>query len=93
MTKPKKSAGDTPSASKEAQEGGFDARLERLEGLVTELEGGDLGLEEAMERFAEGVKLLAGCRESLGGYEKRVEELATEAEEGLQALDPEEGEG
>ena len=93
MAKPKKSAGDTPNGSEGAQGDGFDARLERLEGLVTELEGGDLGLEEAMDRFAEGVKLLAGCRESLAGYEKRVEELATEAEEGLQALDPEEDEG
>jgi exodeoxyribonuclease VII small subunit len=73
--------------TKGAGEEGFDARLERLEGLVGELEGGELGLEEAMQRFADGVKLLAGCRELLAGYEKRVEELAGEAEEGLRALE------
>lgn len=88
MAKGKKSADGAPGATPETQDEGFDARLDRLEELVAELEGGELGLEEAMERFAEGVKLLGGCRESLGGYEKRVEELATEAEEGLQALEP-----
>ena len=88
MAKQKKSAGGASGATAGAQDEGFDARLDRMEDLVAELEGGELGLEEAMERFAEGVKLLGGCRESLGGYEKRVEELAAEAEEGIQALEP-----
>ena len=67
-------------------------RLERLEELVSELEGGDLGLEEAMERFSEGVKLLAGCKESLSAYEVRVQELTVEAEAGLQESSPDEEE-
>lgn len=87
MVKGKKSADGAPGATPDTQDEGFDTRLDRLEELVTELEGGELGLEEAMERFAEGVKLLGSCRESLGGYEKRVEELASEAEEGLQSLE------
>lgn len=92
MAKRKKSADVDPGAVAQGREEGFDARLERLEALVGELEGGDLGLEEAMERFAEGVKLLGGCREALLGYEKRVEELASEAEEGLEAFEVEDDE-
>ena len=92
MAKRKKRVNDAENGAVEGQEMGFDARLERLEELVAELEGGELGLEEAMERFAAGVKLLAGCRESLAGYEKRVEELAEEAEAGLEALDSEQEE-
>ena len=79
-------------ASGEAQEGGFDERLERLEGLVADLEGGELSLEEAMERFAQGVELLGSCREALAGYETRVEELSERAEEGLNELTDEVGE-
>ena len=71
-------------------EGGFDANLAKLEALVGGLEGGDLGLEEAMESFAEGVKLLTGCRDALASYESRVKELSVEAEAGLGAFDEEE---
>ena len=88
MAKKKKSS----EASSEAQEGGFDERLDRLEGLVADLEGGELSLEEAMERFSEGVTLLGACREALSGYEARVEELSEKAEEGLADLAGEEDE-
>ena len=50
MAKSKKSSNDPLKAPSLPQEQGFDARLARLEALVADLEGGDLGLEEAMER-------------------------------------------
>ena len=88
--KSKSAAGDVQGGAKD-QEEGFDARLARLEELVSDLEGGDLGLEAAMERFAEGVKLLAGCRDALSAYEERVEELSAEAESGMRELSAEDG--
>ena len=87
MAKKKVKAEEARDNSINPIEGGFDANLARLEGLVGDLEGGELGLEEAMERFAEGVKLLSGCREALAGYENRVKELSIEAEAGLGAFD------
>ena len=93
MAKSKKTSSDTPKGTSPSQEEGFDTRLERLEALVADLEGGDLGLEEAMERFSEGVRLLGICRDALGAYEERVEELSAEAETGLDGIrngDPEE---
>ena len=87
MAKKKSKASKGARTGSDAQEEGFDATLERLEGLVGELEGGELGLEEAMERFAEGVKLISGCREALDGFEARVKELSIEAESGIGALE------
>lgn len=53
----------------------FDERLQRLEALVAELEQGGGGLEAALARYAEGVKLLKDCRDSLAMHKKTVEEL------------------
>lgn len=64
-------------------EGGFDARLERLERLVAELEGGGLSLETSIERFREGAALVRECRTLLAGFQKRVEELANDSEGGV----------
>jgi exodeoxyribonuclease VII small subunit len=64
----------------------FDGRLERLEAIVRELEGSELGLEPAIERYAEGVELLKACHRSLERHSKRVEELSADAERSLTPL-------
>ncbi|TDJ66556.1 MAG: exodeoxyribonuclease VII small subunit [Planctomycetota bacterium] len=61
----------------------FDGRLKRLEEIVAALEEGGLELEPAIDRYKEGVALLKGCRDILGGYQKQVEELTKDAEESL----------
>lgn len=68
------------SAKKDGDEPGFDARLERLESLVQELEAGGLGLEPAISKYQEGIGELKDCHQLLAGYRKRVEELAQDAE-------------
>ena len=85
---------------KDRAEPGFDARLERLEALVRELENGQLGLEPAIERYQEGVELLKICHATLASYRGRVEELTREADLALRpfqgdpdARDPEAGPG
>ncbi|MCL4163496.1 UNVERIFIED_CONTAM: hypothetical protein GTU68_062205 [Idotea baltica] len=47
------------------------------------MEEGGLGLEQAIEHYQEGVGLLKGCREVLGGYRRQVEELTKDAENAL----------
>jgi exodeoxyribonuclease VII small subunit len=64
----------------------FDGRLERLEAIVRELEGAELGLEPAIERYAEGVELLKACHQSLERHSKRVEQLSADAERSLTPL-------
>jgi exodeoxyribonuclease VII small subunit len=54
---------------------GFEASLQRLEEAIAALEGGDLGLDEALARYEEGVRLLGRCKDLLDGAERRVELL------------------
>ena len=81
---------ETPAGSAQDPEKGFDQRLGRLEAIVQEMEEGGLGLEQTIERYREGVALLAGCRGVLDGYRQQVEELTRGAEQALRpyAEDP-----
>lgn len=74
-------------ADSEGQEPDFDARLARLEAIVSEMEEGGLGLEGAIGRYEEGVSLLKGCRELLAGYKRQVEELTRGAQASLEAYE------
>ena len=58
----------------------FDESLGRLEEIVSELEGGGLGLEESLARYKEGVSLLEGCRSTLASFRAQVEELRPDGE-------------
>ena len=50
----------------------FEQSMEKLEQIVQELESGDLPLEEAMEKFEEGIKLSNLCSEKLDETEKKI---------------------
>jgi exodeoxyribonuclease VII small subunit len=54
----------------------FEQSLERLEEIVHLLEEGDLGLNEAMQRYEEGVKLLRQSYELLERAERKIELLS-----------------
>lgn len=53
----------------------FEDALARLETIVTELEKGDLPLEEALKIFEEGVRLSKNCMKMLEEAERKVEIL------------------
>ena len=60
----------------------FDTGLDRLEALVQRLEGGSLGLEEALAVFEEGVKLSQQLQGQLAEAQRRVEVLKADLEGG-----------
>ncbi len=62
----------------------FEESLQRLEGIVKEMERGDLPLEQSLKLFEEGVLLSASCRKELEAAEGRVEILLKD-DEGLRA--------
>ena len=62
---------------------GFEAALERLEGLVDRLEDGDLELEESLGVFEQGVALSKQCAAKLESAERKVEQLVREGGEWL----------
>lgn len=53
----------------------FEASLGKLELIVTQLEEGDLSLEESLKLFEDGVKLSRECQERLDQAERRIEVL------------------
>ena len=67
----------------------FEDGLADLEKLVHDLEGGDLGLDEALKRFEGGVKLAGRLQKSLEESQRKVEKLAAG---GLENFDEDEAE-
>ncbi len=62
---------------------GIDEILDRLEGVVQELEAGDLPLEEALRRFEHGVGLARRGSTLLDAVEERVEQLLADRDEAV----------
>lgn len=53
----------------------FEKEIEELEGVVRQLEGGELPLEQSLALFERGVALSNSCRQQLEAAETRVEIL------------------
>jgi exodeoxyribonuclease VII small subunit len=76
-------------AKKEQQNKKFEVALEELEGVVEQLETGELALEESLVAFERGVGLVKYCNQKLTEVEKKIEMLVKDKEGKLQftALD------
>ena len=53
----------------------FEDSLNKLEKIVSQLEEGDISLEESLKLFEEGIRLSRFCNQKLDEAEKRVEIL------------------
>jgi exodeoxyribonuclease VII small subunit len=81
-----------PTPDPDATATSFEASLTRLHEVVEHLESGELGLEQSLALFEEGVRLARAAKERLDNAERRVEELIRVDEEGnpvVRELDPE----
>jgi exodeoxyribonuclease VII small subunit len=58
----------------------FEDALSKLEKIVSQLEKGDISLEESLKLFEEGIRLSRLCNQKLDEAEKRVEILLKGAE-------------
>jgi exodeoxyribonuclease VII small subunit len=67
------------------QEPTFEGSLKRLEEIVSQLEGNKLALEQSLEIFEEGVKLVRFCAGRLDEAERRIEILLADKEGRLHA--------
>lgn len=68
----------------------FEAALKRLQTIVDKMERGDLPLEEAVEAYTEGVRLVQFCHQKLDEAENRVRMLLKD-EQGVWSATPLEG--
>lgn len=56
----------------------FEEAMQQLEEIVTNLEQGDVPLEEALEQFQKGVGLSKICKETLQNAEKTLTKMVDE---------------
>lgn len=63
----------TPSDSKEQLP--YQEVVNRLQSIVQQLEGGQLSLEAALDKFSEGVQLVKTGERILNEAEQRIEQL------------------
>ena len=76
-------------SSKKSDAGpGFEESLSRLEEIVHLLEEGEIGLNEALARYEEGVKLLRRSYGSLERVERKIELLSGVDAEGNPVTQP-----
>lgn len=62
-----------PSSDKSIKD--FEKSLQQLELIVQQMEGGDLGLEESLKQFEQGIKLAKNCQNALSSAELKVNQL------------------
>ena len=67
--------------AKKSETPALEESLQNLEKIVQELEKGQLGLDESLQRFETGVKLYRICRQSLTDAEKKIKVLTDDLKE------------
>lgn len=65
----------------------FEEALKKLEKIVEVLEGGSLSLDDALDKYEEGVKLSKLCAKKLEAAKKKVE-ILLKSEDGTVDLKP-----
>lgn len=56
----------------------FEETIKQLEAIVTQLENGDLPLDEALNEFEKGIKLARSGQKQLNEAEQRIQILLSE---------------
>ncbi len=64
----------------------FEDALAELEKIVSDLEDGDTGLEQALKRYEDGIALLRRCYDQLRKVELRILEVTGKDEAGNPVL-------
>ncbi len=63
------------------KKGSFEETIKEFQKIATELENGDLSLEDSVSKFEEGMKLSKQCNDLLENAEKRITILLKDGEE------------
>lgn len=61
----------------------FEEALARLETIAEQIERGQIGLEESITRYEEGMMLVKKCREMLTKAEHRIQQIHQQADGSL----------
>jgi len=66
----------------------FEQSLEELETIVGELEGGELGLDQALDQYEQGVQRLRACHDQLEQAERKIQLLSGVDAQGNPVTEP-----
>lgn len=72
--KPKPASDPSPSPTEDR----YEVLVEQLEDLVERIESGEIGLEDSIKAYEQGVVLIAKARAILTQAEQRIEQLDLE---------------
>jgi exodeoxyribonuclease VII small subunit len=64
----------------------FEDALQELEQILSDIEGGQVGLEESLVKYERGTFLIQHCRGVLNSAEKQIEVLTKSADGGLESV-------
>ena len=64
--------------SKEVKEVSFEDKIKRLEAIVSELESGEVALEEAIDKYTEAMKLSRECSNKLTEVTEKVNKILSD---------------
>lgn len=76
-------------ASKAPPKHSFEESLKRLEEIVSQLEQGEVPLEESLKMYEEGLALSKSCIEKLTQAELRLKRLSKDVDGNFQFLEEE----
>jgi exodeoxyribonuclease VII small subunit len=66
--------------AKEEKARTFEESVAQLEQIVAAIESGEIGLEESLAKYEQGMELVKKCRGILDRAEKRIEQLTQKGE-------------
>ena len=61
----------------------FEQALTKLEEIVTQIEAGEISLEESINKYGEGTKLITQCRTILDSAEKKIQLLVKDSDDSV----------
>jgi exodeoxyribonuclease VII small subunit len=67
-------------AEQAAEEAGFEQAMTQLEQIVQRIESGEIGLEQMLEQYEHGNRLVQRCQKVLTAAEQRIEQLTVGAD-------------
>ena len=60
------------------QEVKFEDKMKELEDIISELENGEIDLDQSIEKYTRAMKLVKECNEKLKSVEEQVSKMVTE---------------
>lgn len=65
----------------------FEQAMTRLDEIVRSIEQGEVGLEESIKQFEEGMSLIKRCRQTLSAAEMKIQQLQAAGPDGVETTD------